>query len=170
MSEMNVIKDAENKTLTFERVFGAPRERVWAAWTNAEQLAKWWGPRGWKTEVKEFDFTPGGHLLYGMTCEDPDQKEWYGKTEWAKSVYHAITEPDSFSYQDYFTDENGTANEQMPTMSIAIAFEDAQEGTKVISKTVFPTQEAYEQTVAMGVVEGVGQTWDRLEELLGKEA
>ena len=170
MSEMNVIKDAENKTLVFERVFSAPRERVWAAWTSAEQLAKWWGPRGWKTEVKELNFTPGGHLLYGMTCEDPDQKEWYGKTEWAKSVYQTIDEPDSFSYQDYFADENGTPVENMPTMRITLQFEEVPEGTKVSSKTVFESQEAYEQTVAMGVVEGVGQTWDRLEETLGAEA
>lgn len=170
MSQMNVIKDAENNTLILERVFKAPRARVWAAWTSAEQLARWWGPRGWTTKVKEFDFTPGGHLLYGMTCEDPEQKEWYGKTEWAKSVYNTISEPDSFSYQDYFTDEEGIVTEGMPTMNITMSFEETPEGTKVSSKTVFPTREAYEQTVAMGVVEGVGQTWDRLEELLEAEA
>jgi uncharacterized protein YndB with AHSA1/START domain len=170
MSEMNITKDPENKTLTFERVFSAPRERVWAAWTTAEQLAQWWGPRGWKTDVKEFDFSPGGHLLYGMTCEDPEQKDWFGRTEWAKSVYRTIDEPNTFSYQDYFTDEHGTPTENMPTMSITIAFEATPEGTKVSSRTVFETQEAYEQTIAMGVTEGVGQTWDRLAELLDKEA
>jgi len=170
MAQMNVIKDAENKTLIFERVFPASRERVWAAWTNAEQIAKWWGPRGWTTAVKEFDFKPGGHLLYSMTCNDPDQGDFYGQTHWAKSVYEVIDEANSFEYQDYFTDENGTANEEMPTMTIHMEFTETPDGTKVSSKTIFPTQEAYEQTVAMGVVEGVGQTWDRLEELLGKEA
>jgi len=170
MGQMNVTKDAENKTLMFERVFEAPRDRVWNAFTTAEQLAQWWGPRGWRTEVKEFDFSVGGHLLYGMTCEDPAQKDFYGRTEWAKSMYDAIDAKNSFDYRDFFTDENGTVNEGMPTMKIRMEFTEVAEGTKLVSKTVFPTQEAYEQTVAMGVVEGVGQTWDRLGELVEKES
>jgi len=169
MSKMNVIKDAENKTLIFERIFEAPRARVWKAWTTAEQIAKWWGPRGWVTTVKEFDFRAGGHLLYAMKCEDPAQGDFYGREEWAKSVYETIDEPSSFSYKDYFTDEDGTVNQTMPSMTITMEFTETPEGTKVSSKTVFASQDAYEQTVAMGVVEGVGQTWDRLEELLGED-
>ena len=169
MGQMNVTKDAENKTLIFEQVFEAPLERIWAAWTTAEQIALWWGPKGWKTTVKEFDFRVGGHLLYSMTCEDPEQKDFYGRTEWAKSAYDAIDAKNSFDYRDYFTDENGTVNEAMPTMNIRMEFYQVPEGTRVVSKTVFPTPEAYEQTVAMGVVEGVGQTWGRLVELLGGE-
>lgn len=166
MGQMNVIRDAKNKTLTFQRVFAAPRSRVWVAWTDPEQLAKWWGPRGWTTAVKELDFRPGGHLLYMMKCEDPAQVDFYGREEWAKSVYEAIDEPNSFSYKDYFTDADGAVNEAMPTMAITMEFAEVSEGTKVTSRSVFESQEAYEQTVAMGVVEGVGQTWDRLDELL----
>jgi len=169
MSDMNVITDAENNTLIFERVFAAPHERVWAAWTQAEQLAQWWGPRGWVTTVKEFDFRPGGHLLYGMTCEDPAQGNFYGRTEWAKSAYKTIDEPRSFSYTDYFTDENGTVNDTMPTMDITMEFAAVETGTKVRSTSVFASREAYEQTLAMGVAEGVGQTWDRLSELLAQD-
>jgi uncharacterized protein YndB with AHSA1/START domain len=104
-----------------------------------------------------------------MKCEDPAQGDFYGREEWAKSVYQAIDAPHSFSYKDYFTDEQGVVNEAMPSMDITMAFEAVPGGTLVRSTSVFPSQEAYEQTVAMGVVEGVGQTWDRLGELLEQE-
>ena len=52
----------DNKTLTITRVFNAPRERVWRAWTDAEELQKWWGPRGVTNPVCEWDLQPGGAI------------------------------------------------------------------------------------------------------------
>jgi len=168
MSDINVIKNPETRELTFERVFDAPREKVWAAWTDAEQLAMWWGPRGWETTSKEFDFKPGGVWVYGMKCVDENQGEWYGKESWGKSVYKDINEPESFTYTDYFINPDGTVQEEMPVMNITMQFIDMDGKTKVVSRTVFDTEEDYNKIVATGVVQGVTETWDRLEELVAK--
>jgi uncharacterized protein YndB with AHSA1/START domain len=56
---------------TFTRVFDAPRELVWKAWTEPEQLAQWWGPRGIQTplETIEVDLRPGGAFRMTMVSE-----------------------------------------------------------------------------------------------------
>lgn len=167
MSETNVAKDLENKTIVIERVFDAPRERVWGAWTNPEVLASWWGPHGWQTTIKEFDFRPGGVWLYGMRCEDKDQGEFYGQESWGKAIYIDIDEPHEFTYEDHFSDAEGNVNGNMPVMTITMQFIDTKDGkTKLVSRGVFDSIEGYDKVIAMGVVEGITQTWDRLEEQL----
>ena len=52
--------DIANRTLTIERIFDAPRQMVWDAWTKAEHIAKWWGPKGVETKVEEHNFQEGG--------------------------------------------------------------------------------------------------------------
>jgi uncharacterized protein YndB with AHSA1/START domain len=159
------IKD-DKKTLVVERVFPAGRSKVWAAWTTPELFAKWWGPRGWQTEVKHMEFKDGGYLLYGMKCVDPDQKEWYGKTSWGKSTYSNIDAENSYNYTDEFCDENGEVTAGMPVMNIHMEFREEDGKTHVVSTSVFDKQEDLEQVIAMGMKEGLVQTWDRLEEML----
>lgn len=166
MSETKFTIQDDKKSLQVERVFTAPKSKVWAAWTTPELFAKWWGPRGWRTTVKHMDFTEGGYLLYGMKCEDPAQTDWYGKESWGKSEYTHIDAENSFAYTDYFTDENGVAAPSMPSMDIRIEFHEEDGATRVVSTTKFATAEALQQTIAMGMKEGLTQTWDRLEEML----
>jgi uncharacterized protein YndB with AHSA1/START domain len=68
------------------RVFGAPRERVWKAWTDAAELKNWWGPQGFKVHTCRVDLRPGGLFLYGMTAPD-------GKDLWGRFVYREIAAP-----------------------------------------------------------------------------
>jgi uncharacterized protein YndB with AHSA1/START domain len=70
MGETKIAKDLEKHELILERIFDASREKVWSAYTDAEKLAKWWGPRGWETTIKTFDFRPGGAWHYYMKCVD----------------------------------------------------------------------------------------------------
>lgn len=166
MGETKFTVQDDNKTLVVERVFHAPRNKVWAAWTMPELFAKWWGPRGWSTTVKEMDFREGGHLLYGMKCDDPAQADWYGKFSWGKSTYNHIDAENAFDYTDEFTDENGNAMPGMPVMDIKVDFHEDGDATRIVSTTVFPSPEALKQTIEMGMKEGLMQTWDRLEEML----
>src|SRR5512135_1518808 len=55
------------KELTLTRVFEAPRERVWQAWTDPKLLAQWWGPQGFTSPVCEVDARPGGAILIHMS-------------------------------------------------------------------------------------------------------
>ncbi len=159
---------SEGKTLLVERVFSAPRERVWKAWTTPEEFAKWWGPRGWETTVKEMNFAPGGRLLYSMKCMDENQKEWYGQESCGVSTYSEIDEPNGFTYTDEFSDADGNITPDMPKMVIKMTFEEIEGGkTKVSSYTEFAKEEDLKTVIDMGMEEGLKQTWDRLEELLG---
>jgi len=59
-NKTEILKDLTNRKLNVTRAFSAPVEKVWRAWTEAEQLDKWWAPRPWKAITKTMDFTPGG--------------------------------------------------------------------------------------------------------------
>lgn len=168
-TDTNVTKDAANKTLVMERVFVAPRERVWQAWADSDQLAKWWGPHGWETTISTFEFKPGGVWHYGMKCIDKDQGEFFGQISWGKAVYESIDEPESLTYKDYFVDAEGTVIPDMPVATVAVQFMEEDGTTRLRTTTTFDTEEGYNKVVEMGVIEGMTQTWDRLEEFLAKQ-
>ena len=54
--------------LEFVRTYAAPRQLVWDAWTDPDQMAQWWGPRGINTPRKsiELDLRPGGRIAFDM--------------------------------------------------------------------------------------------------------
>lgn len=165
MSEMRFT--VNGTTLTIERIFSASKEQVWQAWADPALFAKWWGPRGWETTVKEHVFVAGGSLLYGMKCVDESQCEWYGQESWGKMVFDNVAPHDSFYYTDYFTDEIGTVNEDMPSVKTENYFEDVAGGTKFTSIGHYEKPEDLKTVMDMGMEEGIRQTWDRLEEMLG---
>ena len=100
-----------------------------------------------------------------MKCEDESQGEWFGKTSWGKFVYETIDAENEFSYIDYFCDEQGIVDDKMPATKAVMKFEEVAEGTKIISICDMGSEEALKQLVDMGMIEGLTQTWDRLEEL-----
>lgn len=168
MGQTNITKDAANKTLIMEREFNAPRQRVWQAWTDPRVFEKWWGPRGFETTVKDYDFRAGGSGTYGMKCVDENQGEWFGQTSWGKMEFIQVNEPDSFVYKDFFCDENGVVSDEMPVMTITLEFFEENGKTRVVSTGVFDNEEGYNKVLAMGVVEGASETWDRLDELVSQ--
>jgi len=76
------------------RYFDAPRERVWAAWTNPAELAKWWGKRGWTAQAETIvmDVRPGGAFKV-VTVHDED-----GRTMVSEGVYREVVEPERLSF------------------------------------------------------------------------
>lgn len=83
---------------TITRVFDAPRERVWHAWTKPDQLARWFGPKGVTTTVLAFDLRPGGMLHARM--DNPG-----GGAMWAKFVYRDVNPPARLVWMHSFSDE-----------------------------------------------------------------
>jgi uncharacterized protein YndB with AHSA1/START domain len=61
MSERTVgtAKSTAEREIVLSRVFDAPRKMVWEAWTDPEQVAKWWGPKGFSTTIEKMDVRPG---------------------------------------------------------------------------------------------------------------
>ncbi|HVS93852.1 MAG TPA: SRPBCC domain-containing protein [Mucilaginibacter sp.] len=85
--------------LVITRVYNAPRDLVYKAWSNAEALAQWWGPKGAALNVKKLDFRAGGIFLYGMNLN--------GAQMWGIFRYREIAEPERIVFVNSFSDEDG---------------------------------------------------------------
>jgi uncharacterized protein YndB with AHSA1/START domain len=68
-------------TLRLTRTFRAPRDTVFQAWTDPEELKRWWGPPGYATPVVELDLRVGGRYRIGMR-ELPDGQVFYLSGAW----------------------------------------------------------------------------------------
>lgn len=88
-----------NPEFIITRTFDAPREKMWQAWTDPKRFAKWFGPKGFTSEVKTMDLRPGGML---HTClKSPD-----GHEMWGKLVYREITKPSRLVWEHSFSDKD----------------------------------------------------------------
>lgn len=168
MDKTKVTKDLEAKTLTIERTFDAPKEVLWRAYADKDLFVRWWGPEGWETTVKEFDFRPHGHNHYCMKCVDKNQGEWFGQESWGLMEFQDVSEPDSFTYQDFFSDANGTANREMPALVITVELKEENGKTTVVSTSKAKTAEEIEKLLAMGMVEGYSSSCERLDRLVAE--
>jgi uncharacterized protein YndB with AHSA1/START domain len=166
MDKTKVTKDLDAKTLTIERSFDAPKEKLWRAYSDKDWFVQWWGPEGWETTVKEFDFKPGGRNHYCMKCVDEKQGEWYGQESWGIMKYESIDEPDGFDYLDYFSDPEGNINEDMPTITVSIELRETDGKTTLVTVCKAETAEEIEKLVGMGMVEGFSSSADKLERLV----
>lgn len=155
-----------DRVLVLERVFDAPRELVFAMFREPEHLRRWWGPRGWELPVCRVDFRPGGTWHYCMRCVDEGQGEYFGMESWGKAVYREIDEPERIAYTDHFSDADGTENPDLPATDVTLEFHDEGGRTRLVSRSEYATPEALRTVLDMGMLEGITQTWDRLEERL----
>ncbi len=167
MAEMSHRREGESD-IVLERTFQAPRELVFRAFTSCEHLENWWGPRGWELPVCRLDLRPGGTWEYAMRCADESQPETYGMESWGKAVYREIEEPRSLVYTDYFTDAEGIQNPDLPASETSVEFIDVGGSTQIVSRSRYSSKDDLDTVMAMGMLDGVAQTWDRLEEHLAK--
>lgn len=171
MTDSKMVSRVENgKVLVLERVFDAPRDLVFEMFRDPEHLRRWWGPRGWELPVCNVDFRPGGAWHYCMKCVDPSQGEFYGMESWGKAVYEEITAPEKIVYTDYFSDAEGNENDAMPATEVTLEFIERDGRTLLVSRSEYVSAEALEQVMGMGMLRGITETWDRLEERLAELA
>lgn len=90
---------ANRPTFVISRVLDAPIEEVWRAWTEADRLAQWWGPKGFQCVVRGLDLHPGGVFHYGMKTES--------QTMWGRFVYGEVEAPHRLEFVNSFSDEAG---------------------------------------------------------------
>ena len=163
MAEVKVTKDLENKKLVVEYVANGPIANVWRAYATAEWFVKWWGPEGWETTVKEFSFQPGGKVHYGMKCVDKNQGDWFGKTSWGLMQIESVEEQMSFTYKDYFSDENAVVDTNMPVLTITNEFIEEDGKTRIVSTSYAYSAEQIEQLIQMGMIEGFSSQLNKLD-------
>lgn len=145
--------------LIMSRVFDAPRDLVFQMFTDESHLAQWWGPTGWQTTSTTFNPTPGGIWHYCMRSPE-------GQESWGVSTYREVVPPERIVYTDVFADAGGNVVEGMPQMLITNEFHDEGGKTKLVARTKFATLAELESILTMGVEEGAGESWDRLDALL----
>lgn len=146
----------EGLELIMERTFDAPQQVVFSMFTESDHLANWWGPTGWNTTTFELDLVPGGVWHYCMLSPD-------GQEAWGKSVYQEIEAPGRLVYEDNFSDEQGNISNDMPTMLVTTDFIEKGNRTTIVSRTKFESQAELQKVLDMGAIEGMTETFDRLD-------
>lgn len=154
----------EGNELILEREFDAPKALVFKAFSEAEHLKQWWGPRGWILTTCDVDFREGGVWHYCMKCVDENQGEFFGFESWGKGVYKEIVDGEKIVYMDYFSDAEGNESDVMPATLSTLLFTEKDGKTTVINRAEYVSSEALQQVLDMGMEQGITETWDRLDE------
>ncbi len=148
-----------DREIVISRVFDAPRELVWKAWTDPEQVVRWWGPRGFTTTVEEMDVRPGGvwkHVMHG-----PDGTDYPNK-----SVFTEVVKAERIVYSNGGGRKGGPGVHFVSTWTFDVV-DDSK--TKVTIRHVFATAADRDRVVReFGAIEGGKQTLERLAEQLPK--
>jgi uncharacterized protein YndB with AHSA1/START domain len=148
-----------DREIVITRVFDAPRELVWQAMTDPEQVVHWWGPRGFTTTIEEMDVRPGGvwkHVMHG-----PDGTNYPNR-----SIFTEVVQPERIVYSHGGGREGGSAAE-FEAMWTFDALDNGK--TKVTIRMVFPSAADRDKVVKeYGAIEGGKQTLARLAEQLAK--
>lgn len=152
--------------IVITRIFAAPRELVWKAWTEPERMMRWWGPKEFTAPACRIDLREGGAYLFCM--ESPE-----GQKFWSTGVYKEITPPERLVFTDSFADEAGNVVPAsyygMPgdwprALLVTVTFEAEQGQTKLtLRQSGIPAGDMTDMTAA-----GWNESFDKLAESLAK--
>lgn len=147
-----------NRDLVLTRIYDAPREKVYKAFTDAAILKQWFVPRPWTISQVSLDVRPGGTQAF--TMRDPDGNDYPNA-----GVYLEVVPNERLVTTDAYT--SAWEPSGRPFMTVILTFEDAGRGrTKYTATARHWTLEARKEHEAMGFHEGWGQCADQLAELL----
>ncbi len=149
---------SESSQYILDRMFDAPREMVWRAWTDPELLARWYGP-GVETVIHKFDLEPGGMWLNEM--------KWGEKSMLSKVVFTEVTPPERLVWHHHSSTDaewNTISNPMMPDwpriLLTTVTFEEEGSGTKVRLTWEPMDATAAEVTCFAGAVNKMGGGWE----------
>lgn len=155
----NFVIEKDKRSITVERSFNSPLPRVWAAWTEADILCKWWAPKPYACVITSLDFREGGRWSYYMQGPEGDRHYCFFD-------YESVEPKTSFSGSEGFCDEQGVINTTMPQMEWDSHFSQRDGSTVVRIKISFNSTEDLEKIILMGFKEGFALGLQQLEELL----
>jgi uncharacterized protein YndB with AHSA1/START domain len=151
----------EPERMVVTRVFDAPRELVWKAWTDPKYVMQWWGPKGFTSPFCEMDFRVGGKFRYCMRAPD-------GQECWNAGEYHEIVPHEKIVSSMYFADsegnrveaaELGIEHEAIEGAYDVTLFEDLGNGQ---TKLTFIGNETMQNAIESGQMEGMKQILDKV--------
>jgi uncharacterized protein YndB with AHSA1/START domain len=122
-----------DRELVITRTFEAPRHRVFQAWTEPSQVARWWGPQGFTTTHCDMDIRPGG--AFRVCMRSPE-----GADYWKQGVYREIVEPERLVFTFAWEDAEGKPGHQT---LVTVTFAEQGGKTKLtLHQAVFDTVDA----------------------------
>ena len=154
----NIITERTDREVIYTRVFDAPRELVWTAWSDPRHIGQWWGPNGFTTTTYSMDFEPGGVWRFVMHGTD-------GTDYQNKVVYLEIVKPERLVFKHSGVEEDTESVSHQTTVTFAA------EGnkTKLTMRVLFASAEELKRVVeTYGAIEGGKQTLGRLAEYVEK--
>ena len=163
----NAVNERERMVIT--RIFDAPRELVWKAWTDPKYVMQWWGPKGFTSPVCKMDFRVGGKFLCCMRSPDG----WEG---WNAGEYHEIIPYEKIVSSMYFSDSDGNKvdaeqqgieHEAIEDAYDVALFEDLGNGR---TKLTFIGNETMENAKNSGQLEGWNEILDKVAAVLAELA
>jgi uncharacterized protein YndB with AHSA1/START domain len=165
MTEMN--QNVGERELVITRIFDAPGELVWKAWTDPERVKRWWGPKDFTSPVSKIDLRVGGSYLNCMRSPE-------GEDYWSAGVYREIVEPERIVYTDSFSDAEGNlvpashygmSGDWPLELLVTVTFEEYEGKTRLTLRHVgIPAGENRDMAKA-----GWNESFDKLAEYLEKE-
>ena len=159
-----ITKDPKALTMTVTTELAATVERGWQLLADPRKLERWWGPPTYPATVVDHDLTPGGRVTYFMTGPDGDKSAGYWEVV-------AVDPPRRLEVKDGFADDSGQPNNDMPAMTMVMTFEEAGEGRSIMRvETRFPSLEAMDQLISMGMEEGIAAASGQIDAILADDA
>jgi uncharacterized protein YndB with AHSA1/START domain len=142
-----------DREIRIERVFDAPRDRVFAVYTDPALIPEWWGPRGTTTVVDEMDARTGGRWRFLVRNSDGSETGFRG-------AYREVTAPERIVQTFEWDGMPGHVSVETAT------FEDLGDRTKVTTVSLFHTTEERDGMIGSGMEGGLQETYERLDEVL----
>jgi uncharacterized protein YndB with AHSA1/START domain len=163
MTVTAVRKDPDTLSMTVDAEFDAPPERVWQLWADPRQLERWWGPPTYPATVTAHDLVPGSRVEYHMTGPEGDQPRGF----W--DVIEADA-PNRLVFRDGFANDDGTPNDGLPRNEARVTIQPIGDGrTRMSIESRFPSTEAMEQVLAMGMEQGLTQAVAQIDAILAED-
>jgi uncharacterized protein YndB with AHSA1/START domain len=148
------------RTVTLTRIFDAPRELVWRAWTDPKHLAQWFGPRGFTSSVPELDVRVGGALRIVM--HGPDGNDYP-----MKGIFREVAPPERLVFTNIAIDNDGNHLLEGET---TVILEAQGNKTKMTLHTYAKGLVPIAPKMLGGMEQGWNQSFDKLSELMTKAA
>lgn len=159
MTLISTSHDLDALTFTVTAHFPAPVDRVWQVWDNPRLLERWWGPPTYPATVVEHALTPGGLVRYFMTGPEGDRHHGMFRVL-------SVDAPHGFVFEDAFADEHGAVNADLPVSTSTVSLVAETGGTTMTIRSVYPSREALDQVMEMGMEEGISLALGQIDALL----
>ena len=161
MTATTYANPSEDLVLVVTRIFDAARELVFKIFTDPKHLARFWGPTGFTSNVREMDPRPGGAFCIDMRGPD-------GGICPCKGVYREVVEPERIVYIGEPDGGHGCGGGLPPRALVTISFAGHDGKTTVTIDTRFEAAADRDAAVKMGFKSGWASSLDRLADLLEK--